>query len=368
MSAEVENKSLVEEEKAVAVDDKDKETKKAEEATTPEKKGADEPVVEAPPPPPPVRVHKTEFEKDVVYLYQFCRTPLLPSLSPYCLKVETWLRLNGIKYENVDHKLKFRSSKGQLPFVELNGEEIADSAVIVSKLSQHYGADLDAQLTKEEKNSSHALVSMIENHLNWVYVYWRAKNPAIWIKGVKLSLQHALGSRIPNPLLNFVFRMTYGRKGGKKVKAHGMGVHSAEEVFEFGKQDLTVLEDTLGDKQFFFGEKPTTLDVVAFAHLSQIAFVDKCVEYDLRDWMADNCPQLMGFLDRLKERSFPDWEEITSTLKMNTHIPEPEPEEEKKDVEKEPKEKEANEKEVIKEEGKEKDEKEETKKEVEESK
>lgn len=44
-------------------------------------------------------VHKTNFEKDVIYLYQFSRTPLLPSLSPYCLKVETWLRLAGLKYE-----------------------------------------------------------------------------------------------------------------------------------------------------------------------------------------------------------------------------------------------------------------------------
>ncbi|KAL7296083.1 hypothetical protein TKK_0010634 [Trichogramma kaykai] len=44
-------------------------------------------------------VHKPNFEKDVVYLYQFPRTPLLPSLSSYCLKVETWLRLNGVKYE-----------------------------------------------------------------------------------------------------------------------------------------------------------------------------------------------------------------------------------------------------------------------------
>lgn len=44
-------------------------------------------------------VHKADFEKDTIYLYQFTRTPLLPSLSPYCLKVETWLRLAGLKYE-----------------------------------------------------------------------------------------------------------------------------------------------------------------------------------------------------------------------------------------------------------------------------
>lgn len=59
----------------------------------PEEKKADEP------PASKVTVHKANFEKDVVYLYQFSRTPMLPSTSPYCLKVETWLRIAGIKYE-----------------------------------------------------------------------------------------------------------------------------------------------------------------------------------------------------------------------------------------------------------------------------
>lgn len=64
-----------------------------------EKEGKDEKKEVAPPPPPPPRVHKADFEKDVVYLYQFCRTPVLPSLSPYSLKVESFLRLYDIKYE-----------------------------------------------------------------------------------------------------------------------------------------------------------------------------------------------------------------------------------------------------------------------------
>lgn len=44
----------------------------------------------------------------------------------------------------MDHKAKFRSKKGQLPFVELNGEEIADSAFIIKELSEKYNKDLDA--------------------------------------------------------------------------------------------------------------------------------------------------------------------------------------------------------------------------------
>jgi len=40
-----------------------------------------------------------------------------------------------------------------------------------------------------------------------------------------------------------------------------MGVHSPEEVSQFGCTDLKVLSDTLADKPFFFGDEPTTVSV-----------------------------------------------------------------------------------------------------------
>lgn len=70
-------------------------------------------------------------------------------------------------FQNVDHKMKYRSKKGQLPFIELNGEEIADSSVIIKELSQQYTKDLDVTLDNSQKNLSHAMISMVENHLFW---------------------------------------------------------------------------------------------------------------------------------------------------------------------------------------------------------
>uniref|UniRef100_A0A182W1M4 GST N-terminal domain-containing protein n=1 Tax=Anopheles minimus TaxID=112268 RepID=A0A182W1M4_9DIPT len=66
-------------------------------------------------------VHKVNFEKDVVYLYQFTRTPMLPSISPFCLKVETWLRLAGLKYEvSVRLRRVYGVGLGLPPFVKNN--------------------------------------------------------------------------------------------------------------------------------------------------------------------------------------------------------------------------------------------------------
>lgn len=122
-----------------------------------------------------------------------------------------WL-IEELLFQNVDHKMKFRSKKGQLPFIELNGEEIADSTIILKDLSQKFDRDLDAGLTSQQRNVAHAMVSMLENHLVWVVMWWRTKYPDQVLKGYKVNLQHALGSRLPNGVLNFFFKFAFGRK------------------------------------------------------------------------------------------------------------------------------------------------------------
>ena len=48
------------------------------------------------------------------------------------LKLETWIKLNKIPYENV-YSIKF-SKKGQIPYIELNGNQLADSNLIIPRL------------------------------------------------------------------------------------------------------------------------------------------------------------------------------------------------------------------------------------------
>jgi len=344
---------------------KDAEEKSDDKAEKEDKEKKDEkvekPKKEVAPPKP--SVHKADYQTDVVYLYQFMRTPVLPSLSPYCLKVETWLRLAGLKYENVDHKMKYKSKKGQLPFVEVNGEEIADSAIIIKQLGEKYNTDLDAGLSPEQKLIAHSNISMIENHFAWVVKWWRCRCPGDWVRAAKLNLQQALNTRIPNAVLNFAFKLRF-KQAAKKVRAHGIGVHKPEEIEEFGQNDLKVLSDLLGDKSFFFGETPSTLDVVAFANLAQLVYMDGEVSYTLRDWMVENCVNLKGFCERIKERAFPDWDEMCTSLDLNSHLPKPPPEEEKKEEEEKKDEKtEEKKEEAKKEEEKETDEKEKAEKE-----
>jgi hypothetical protein len=70
------------------------------------------------------------------------------------------------------------------------------------------------------------------------------------------------------------------------------------------------------------------LDVIAFANLAQIHFIDKEIEYPLRDFMGESCPNLVGLVNRMKERCFPDWDDMCTNLDLNSHLPKPPPKEE----------------------------------------
>lgn len=67
-------------------------------------------------------------------------------------------------------------------------------------------------LTSEQRVVAHAMISMIENHLSWVVLWWRAKYPESVIKGYQVNLQNALNTRLPNPILNFCYKLTAARK------------------------------------------------------------------------------------------------------------------------------------------------------------
>lgn len=60
----------------------------------------------------------------------------------------------------------------------------------------------------------------------------------------------------------------------KKVRATGIGVHTPEEIIQMGKDDLQVLTDMLGDKTFFFGEEPTTVN---WALNEEFHFLSPCL-------------------------------------------------------------------------------------------
>jgi hypothetical protein len=114
---------------------------------------------------------------DKVYLFTFPRAHHIHNISPFSLKVESFLRLYKIPYEVVS-TFKF-SPKGQIPYIRLNSKEdgflIADSNFIIQFLSNKLGIDKleEHMLSSQERATAHAYTRMIEEHTTQIGFYYR---------------------------------------------------------------------------------------------------------------------------------------------------------------------------------------------------
>ena len=132
--------------------------------------------------------------------------------------------------------------------------------------------------------------------------HWMNRDVDNAIKGYNINLQNMMGSKMPNSVLQMVVKHTYFRKSAKRVKAAGFGGYTNDEMDAMGQRDLKVLSEQLGDKQFFFGDEPRSLDLKAFVALALLLNVEAEVACPLRDYVDAECKNLAGVFNRMKVR------------------------------------------------------------------
>lgn len=273
----------------------------------------------------------SDWEEGKVYLYQSNRTPRIPSLFPRELLLESWMKLQGVPYENINLASRLSSKKERLPFVELDGEKMAGPDLL-SKLAEKFEKNLSSHLSPEQLNIEHAMVKMVENHLYWFVMDWRTKTEDNTLKAYNLNLPAYFESKLPPAVLSLHFKLNVCKKVQKQRREQGL-----TNLAELAKQDLKVLSEMLAEKDFMFGSEVSMLDLVLFSVLALLAMVDPEYECEMRDWLAESHHNLLDFVTRLKEKVWADhWDVATGeTLDLNPHIPKPEPEPEEKKEEEE---------------------------------
>lgn len=227
-------------------------------------------------------------------LYQFERTWNIPNLSPFCCKIETYLRMADIDYEIVP-VLPIGAPKGKLPYIEDNGRIIGDSHFIVIYLKSSY-TNLDEDLNDDELAISIAMQRLLEEHLFWAVLYSRWQyTDENW----KIN-KKAIFGRLPPVIRDIVANRTR-RKIQRQIYGHGTGRHQAEEIFALGKQDLDALSAALANKKYFLGDQPTTLDSSAFGLLINI--IGCPIESPLKDYGLTK-KNLSDYVNRVKHEFY----------------------------------------------------------------
>jgi glutathione S-transferase len=227
----------------------------------------------------------------MIQLHQFAPTWGL-SASPFCLKLETYLRMAGIPYEVVIGDLP-KAPKGKLPYIVDNGKAIGDSNLIIKHLKQTYGDRLDRGLSKPDRAISLAISRLLEENLYWVMVYSRWQDPQNWP-----NTKASYFDEMPIPLRWFVPNLA--RKSTiASLAGHGMGKHSTSEIYEIGCRDTIALSDFLGDKPFLMGEIPTSIDATAYAFIANILWVP--ISSPLQD-LTRTLDNINSYADRMKAK------------------------------------------------------------------
>jgi glutathione S-transferase len=202
-----------------------------------------------------------------ITLYQFKPMFGLPNPSPFCMKLEIYLRMAGLAHTVVTLKGRPQSFTGKAPYVEIDGKFYADSGLIITHLEQTHGHPVDGKLTLAERATSLALRRLMEEHLYWVAVYMRWADPATRAQW-RPYLQELLGL---SGFMTSVVAHLSERRVMKTLARQGIGRHSPEVIWQMGIADIQALAHWLGNRPWGFGETPTVFDACLAAFIGNIA-------------------------------------------------------------------------------------------------
>lgn len=180
-----------------------------------------------------------------------------PSMSPFCMKLECWLRLSGIPFEIRPIDMR-KAPKGKMPYVTLpDGSLLGDSQLVIEHLSRTHGVDLDAHLTDVQRATARTVRRMLEEATYFVGIYGRWIDDEGWT-----HTKPAMATLMPAPialLLPMIRRSVI-----KNVRGQGTGRHARDEIYALGRADWDAIATMLGDGPYFFGERPSSIDAVLY--------------------------------------------------------------------------------------------------------
>ncbi len=190
----------------------------------------------------------------------------LPSVSPFCAKLLTWLRIAGIEHEERTGNLQ-EAPRGKVPWVDLDGELIPDTELIIKRLITDFDVDLDAQLDPTQVAQGHAIRRMLEEHTYFVIVWDRWVDEARWNEHLKPEV-----AKIVPPALAWLLPGIIRRSVKKQLHQQGIARHDRSTIMAKALADLDAVEHLLGDAPFMLGEGPSSLDATAYGVLGSIAY------------------------------------------------------------------------------------------------
>lgn len=214
----------------------------------------------------------------------------LPTTGPFALKLLKWLDLAQMPYQQIFEDLPARGPKGKNPWIELDGERIGDTEVIIDRLAQISGFDIEASLTAEQRATSHAVRRMIEEHFHMVYEWELFVHP----QG-KSGVSQMAATVVP-PFALGIATTFMRRQFRRQLYQRGLARHAPDLVAQKAIADIDAVSTLIADKPYFLGSAPSMADVSIYGLMYPM------LKWPMHTPAADyikSCPSLASYLERM---------------------------------------------------------------------
>jgi glutathione S-transferase len=212
----------------------------------------------------------------MITLYSYPELFGVADNNGYGLKVFAFLKLTGVPFT---HRHIFDASgapRGQLPYIDDDGEAIGDSETIIAHLIQRYGLAIDSALTLAQHHTDHLITRMLDD-LYWVMSYSRWQDEHYWP-----AFHDALLAQHPG--LNEDTLHSAQEFNSMRYYYQGIGRYAPADAYARGLADLQVLADIIPSNRFLHGPAPTTVDAAIYGFIANIYFFP--IETPLRQFVA----------------------------------------------------------------------------------
>lgn len=239
---------------------------------------------------------ESSHQKDLYRLVHFGRALGRPDGSPFCVKAEAYLRLQGVSYETV-RGLPMKGPRGQLPVMFHRQEVVAGSQEIVEYLRARNGR-VDGWLDPAQETSAYHLARSVEEHLYFLLLYQR------WLIPENFKVVEQVFFQDLHPVMRFLVSR-YARSGARKrTIAQGLGRYSPPEIDRMTYRGVEMLSRSLGSKPFFMGDLPCWVDCSMFGFITNLLIPE--FRRGAGHWIRD-FQNLVDYEVRFAEAVFPDF-------------------------------------------------------------
>ncbi|NRB81300.1 MAG: glutathione S-transferase family protein [Saccharospirillaceae bacterium] len=229
----------------------------------------------------------------------------LPSSSPFCLKLEAFLRWQSIKFVN-KHALPFEGPYKKIPFVDYQGQRLGDSSLIIDQLLTDLNISYDKHLNL---SVGHSFAKLMEEQMYWVMVYFRWMDQETWP-----ILKKAFFGSVPK-LIKPIIIHTARKQAKSALYGLGIGRLPVDSILSKAQIDLNALENQLKQSTFICGDIMTHYDLSIWAVLSQ--FMQSNFHIKLSDLTLDR-PVLKDYIKRVNQQLAPYWQNSECTQIFNS--------------------------------------------------